>query len=260
MTATDNLYILDDGNDNKKSIDILEYINNRIQYINDITKRHIRPYILTPKMLGNEKISEKLKERKVDRLPALVVFDPRHEVFVGVDEIRFFYETLMDSIKTQYQKKETESKKESDPYGSEVPLLDDTNALMHQFYSGEVTGKEQERSQGADLGTSMSDRYKKSIMTRSKGPTQPGRNPGGGELGEEDGFDFSRSMNDRRRGKSSTSVEESLSPPSESGGGGDNGGKVKDNVMDSVRKACKDGGDDIELQFYANMLESSDNL
>lgn len=255
MTATDNLYILDDGNDNKKSIDILEYVNNRIQYINDITKRHIRPYILTPKMLGNEKISEKLKERKVDRLPALVVFDPRHEVFVGVDEIRFFYETLMDSIKTQYQKKETESKKETDSYGDEMPLLDDTNALMHQFYSGEVTGKEQERSQSADLGTNMSDRYKKSMMTRSKGPTQPGRSPGSSEM-EEDGFDFSRSMNDRRRGKS-TPVEES-SPPSQQSGGGDTGGKVKDNAMDSVKKVCSD--DPVELQFYANMLESSDNL
>ena len=129
-TYTDNLYIIDEEG-NETTLEILKYFSKNIQYINAISKRFIRPYRLTPKMLLEDTYKDKLKERGVSRLPSLVCFYPRHEVFTGVQEIIQFYDTLLEIMQSiSNDKKISQEHDES--------LLSGDNDMLHNFYKGEV--------------------------------------------------------------------------------------------------------------------------
>ena len=251
-SVTDNLYVLDDNN-NESTNAILEYFIANIDMINKITKRYIRPYRLTPQMLKDKTYIDKLKERKVEKLPSVVCFKPRHEVFCGVNEITFFYNSLMSSI-VNIQRQLQESNQNVDD--GEKTLGGD-NDMLHNFYKGEITGNDQEKSVNNEISTNMSDRYRQSLSKRSKSSQgQPGRSPGGGEIdNDDDDFDFNKSLQDRRRGNSRSTTPGNL-PPSKTEPR--NGEKTNDNIMDSVKKAC--GSDELEVQFFQNILEDSSKL
>lgn len=264
--VTDNLYVLDE-NDDQNSIRILEYIGNIIPHVNSMTHRYIRPYRLTKKQLQEEPIKQTLQARGVTSLPSLVVFKPYQEVLTGVVEIEAFYNMLLNKLHIQQQQQQHSASSAYDEYGSEMSAMDDTDGLVNQFYQGEITGKEQEKSENNDMSTQIRDRFRNVMTSRSGNkPGQPGRSPGGGMGSEEDGdnIDFNAAMQSRRKGGgipnegegSVASIGNKQLAPSKTDGNG------KDDPMDSVRKVCNSAGadKDIELAFYQNLLEDSSSL
>ena len=258
MSNTDNLYILD-TEDEPNTIKVLEFLVEKIMNINKICKRYVRIYQLTPELLGTQEIQDALKNRNVSKLPSLVIFQPRSEVMVGVDEIILFYETLLKNMQQvqelNYQKRlrAAQESKVEDEYGNEPPLLDDTQSLVNNFYKNEIMSDNQEKSVSSDIGSKMSERYRDQLSQRNKG--QPGRSKGGGIVGndeDEDNLDLNKAFHDRRRSGTS-SVNNSNN---------DNVNTGKDDVMSSVRKVTKDNGADgeLEMNFFQNLLEDSSKL
>ena len=249
--TTDNLYVYNDNKECKKSIDILTYFRERIPYINQVLNRYIRIYGLTSETLQKKEIKEKLEQRKIKVLPSVFIFNPREELLEGVDEIIAFYDTLLSTVQIKLQKQQKQQESEKDQYGDDIPLLDDTNKLMHEFYKDEAINKEgQERNASGDISTDISNRYKQSLMTRQKSGGAPGKNNQFSTVGDGDeDINFSKAITDRKRGMTSSGGSDAA-PITTDGGG-------SDNIMSSVDK-CTD--DPIEKQFFQNMLEDSSKL
>ena len=260
-TFTDNLYILDEEKD-QNSIRILEFFKDHIIDINKITKRYLRIYSITLKMLEDNNMQEALKQRNIQRLPTLVVFNPRSETLVGTDEIILFYITLLQETKKiqhmVYNKKlQAAQDSKVDEYGQEPALLDDTQSILNNFYGNEIMAGTQEENLSTNINDKMKDRHRQQLAQRESG--QPGRSSGGGIMdNDEDPIDLNKALQNRRRGINGAAAQ--TSPDDMVTGEIDD---PKDTVMSSVKKVCGNGksiDDNLEYQFFQNMIEDSTKM